>query len=191
VHLTKRGGHAAAGGFSATPETWDAFVTAFAALPRPLPEDRAGALAQPNEVAIDLVLAGRHLEWRLLEEIEGLAPFGAAHGEPVLAVTGLVVGDARRVGADGGHLSMRMKKGHETLDAIAFGLDPERPTPEPGSAVDLVATLESRTFDGDPRLQLRIIDYASTDESPLRLRRRTTEIATSPEPQIDAIPVTS
>jgi single-stranded-DNA-specific exonuclease len=190
-HLAKRGGHAAAGGFSAAPEAWDAFVTAFAALPRPLPEDWPGALAQPNEVAIDLVLSGRHLDWPLLEEIEGLAPFGAAHGEPVLAITGLVVGEARRVGADGSHLSMRMRKGLETLDAIAFGLNPERPTPEPGLAVDLVATLESRTFEGEPRLQLRVLDYASADESPVRLRRRGAAVAGSAAPEGGVLPVAS
>ncbi|HEY7738806.1 MAG TPA: DHH family phosphoesterase, partial [Candidatus Limnocylindria bacterium] len=190
LHLTKRGGHAAAGGFSATPQAWDAFVVAFGALPRPLPEDRPGALARPNEVKIDLVLTGRYLDWALLEEIAGLAPFGAAHEEPVLAVTGLIVGDARRVGTDASHLSMRMRKGLETLDAIAFGLDPERPTPEPGSAIDLVATLESRTFEGEARLQLRLIDYASSAASPLRERRRAgASVAERPEP--DALRVAS
>jgi hypothetical protein len=82
------------------------------------------------------------------------------------------VGDARRVGTDASHLSFRLRKGYETLDAIVFGLDAERPTPEAGMALDVVGTLESRTLDGEPRLQLRLFDYASADASPLVGRRR-------------------
>jgi single-stranded-DNA-specific exonuclease len=129
-------------------------------------------LASPGELRVDLVLPARLLDWALLREIADLAPFGAGHPEPLLAVTGLTVGDARRVGAGDSHLSFRLRKGFETLDAIVFGLDLERPTPEAGMAVDVVGTLESRTLDGEPRLQLRLLDYASTDASPILERRR-------------------
>ena len=87
-------------------------------------------------------------------------------------MTGLTVGDARRVGAGANHVSLRLKRGSETVDAIAFGVEDERETPEPGTALDVVATLESRTFDGEPRLQLRVVDYATADASPLLGRRR-------------------
>jgi hypothetical protein len=53
-------------------------------------------------------------------------------------------------------------------------VDEDRETPEPGTAIDVVGTLESRTFDGEPRLQLRVVDYATTDASPLLGRRRMT-----------------
>jgi single-stranded-DNA-specific exonuclease len=172
-HLTKRGGHAAAGGFSASLETWDAFVAAFEALPRPFPVDTDLPIATPDELAVDLVLNARYVGWPLLAELERLVPYGPGHPEPMLAVTGLIVGDARRVGAGANHLSLRLRRGTETIDAIAFGLDDERETPEAGTAIDVVATLESRTFDGEPRLQLRVVDYATTDSSPLLGRRRT------------------
>jgi hypothetical protein len=90
----------------------------------------------------------------------------------MLAVTGLTVGDARRVGTGANHLSLRLRRGAETIDAIAFGLEEGREMPEPGVALDVVATLESRTFDGEPRLQLRVVDYATADASPLAGRRR-------------------
>jgi single-stranded-DNA-specific exonuclease len=172
TYLVKRGGHRAAGGFSGDPATWDRFVAAWQALPRPLPEGAAIQIGGPGEIPIDLVLPARYLDWSLLREIADLAPFGAGHPEPILAVTGLSVGDARRVGALDSHLSFRLRKGYETLDAIAFGLDADRPTPEPGMAVDVVGTLESRILDGEPRLQLRLIDYASTEGSPILGRRR-------------------
>jgi single-stranded-DNA-specific exonuclease len=171
-HLSKRGGHRAAGGFSMDPGAWDRFVADWEGLDRPLPGDAEMPLAGPGELRVDLVLPARLLDWALLREIADLAPFGAGHPEPLLAVTGLTVGDARRVGAGDSHLSFRLRKGFETLDAIVFGLDLERPTPEAGMAVDVVGTLESRTLDGEPRLQLRLLDYASTDASPILERRR-------------------
>jgi single-stranded-DNA-specific exonuclease len=181
AHLTKRGGHAAAGGFSALPDAWDAFAAAFAALPRPYPPAAAEVVARPGQLTVDLVLSGRHVGWALLGELAQLAPFGPGHQQPMLAVTGLTVASARRVGAGEDHLSLRLRRGLETIDAIAFGVAVERETPPEGTALDVVAYLEARTLEGEPRLQLRVLDYAATDASPLAARRLP---APAPEPLV-------
>jgi single-stranded-DNA-specific exonuclease len=170
--LLKRGGHAGAGGFSVAVGRWDEFVERFGALSRPFP---AGAGVEPEaagRITVDLVLPAAHLGWSLADQIARLAPFGPGHVEPVLAVTGLRVGAARRIGPDGRHLSLRMLRGAESFDAIAFGCPLERPLPEEGSRLDLVGTLERDTFQDQRRLRLRVIDYASADGSPLAARRR-------------------
>jgi single-stranded-DNA-specific exonuclease len=169
--VTKRGGHAAAGGFSVAVGGWDRFVAAFQALPRPFPPASA-EVAPAGRITIDLVLPAAHLGWELAEQIERLAPFGPGHVEPLMAVTGLRVGDARRVGPDGRHLALRMLRGAETFDAIGFGTPADRQLPEEGSLVDLVGTLERDTFQGQPRLRLRVVDYAAISLSPLAERRR-------------------
>ena len=169
--LTKRGGHAAAGGFSLLPESWADFSAAFAALPRPFPADVAAEAVRPGRVVVDLVLPARHLDWTLAGELARLAPYGPGHVEPVLAVTGMVLTEARRVGATEQHVALRMRRGLETFDAIAFGLEPERPLPEPGDEVDLVGTLERDDFGGMPRLRLRVVDFAHRSSSPLMARR--------------------
>jgi single-stranded-DNA-specific exonuclease len=169
--LTKRGGHAAAGGFSLLPESWADFSAAFAALPRPFPADVAAEAERPGRVVVDLVLPARHLDWTLADELARLAPYGPGHVEPVLAVTGMVLTEARRVGATEQHVALRMRRGLETFDAIAFGLDAERPLPEPGDEIDLVGTLERDDFGGMPRLRLRVVDFAHRSSSPLMARR--------------------
>ena len=169
--LTKRGGHAAAGGFSLLPGSWAEFSAAFAALPRPFPVDPAGEAERPGRLVVDLVLPARLLDWTLAGELARLAPYGPGHVEPVLAVTGMRLTSARRVGAAEQHVSLRMRRGLETFDAIAFGLEPERPLPEPGDEVDLVGTLERDDFGGMPRLRLRVIDFAHRASSPLMARR--------------------
>jgi single-stranded-DNA-specific exonuclease len=169
--LTKRGGHAAAGGFSLLPGSWADFSTAFAALTRPFPADAVTEAERPGRVVVDLVLPARLVDWTLSEQLERLAPYGPGHVEPVLAVTGMVLSDARRVGPAEQHVALRMRRGLETFDAIVFGLEAERALPEPGDEVDLVGTLERDDFNGMPRLRLRAVDFADRLASPLLARR--------------------
>ena len=169
--LTKRGGHPAAGGFSLRPSDWPALVAAFSALPRPYPSDPATSPERAGRVAIDLVLPASHLGWPLADELARLSPFGPGHVEPMLAITGLRVAEARRVGVSGDHLSLRLRRGAVVFDAIGFGMPADRPLPEAGAAVDLVCTLERDVFQGVPRLRLRLLDYADAEASPLVARR--------------------
>jgi single-stranded-DNA-specific exonuclease len=171
AHLTKRGGHAAAGGFSLLPAAWPAFVDAFAALARPFPPDAAPEALRPGRQVVDLVLPARHADWTLAGELARLEPFGPGHLEPVLAITGMVLADIRRVGPTQQHVAFRLRRGIETFDAIAFALDADRPLPEAGEAVDLVGTLERDDFGDMPRLRLRVLDFAHAGASPLLARR--------------------
>ena len=178
--LLKRGGHPSAGGFSLRTSDWDAFAAAFGALPRPFPADPGRAAERATALTVDLVLPATHLGWPLAEEIARLAPFGPGHVEPLLAVTGLRVADARRVGAAGDHVALRMRRGDEVFDAIAFGTPTDRPLPESGTALDLVGTLERDLFQGLPRLRIRVADYAESAVSPLAARRRIGSVASLP-----------
>ncbi len=171
VHLTKRGGHAAAGGFSVAPATWPAFLAAFGSLPRPFAAGGGTQVQRPGRQVIDLVLPAGVVDWQLADELGRLAPYGPGHVEPVLAVTGLRVGGTRRIGAREAHVAFRMLRGFETVDAIAFGVDADRMLPEDGTELDLVGTLERDDFGGMPRLRLRVIDYADAAASPLLARR--------------------
>jgi single-stranded-DNA-specific exonuclease len=171
AHLTKRGGHAGAGGFSLRPDAYDDFRAAFSGLARPFPADPQRQPERAGRLVVDLVLPAGHLGWGLADEIERLAPFGPGHPEPILAITGLRVADARRVGADGGHVALKLLRGVETFDAIAFGTSPERQLPAEGSNVDVVGTLQRDTFQGMPRLRIRALDYAEAAASPIAQRR--------------------
>jgi single-stranded-DNA-specific exonuclease len=187
--LLKRGGHPSAGGFSLKIDGWADFAAAFAALPRPFPPDPGRAAERATALTIDLVLPATHLGWPLAEEIARLAPFGPGHVEPLLAVTGLEVAEARRVGANGDHVSLRMRRGAEVFDAIAFGTPPDRPLPEPGIALDLVGTLERDLFQGLPRLRIRVADYAEASVSPLAARRIAATTAALPVGEVAPLEV--
>ncbi len=170
--LTKRGGHAAAGGFSLLEGNWPAFAAAFGTLPRPYPPGRAPNADRGGQLVIDLVLPSSRLDWSLAAQLRRLVPYGPGNVEPLLAVTGMRVAEARRVGATEAHIAFRMRKGLEAFDAVAFGAPAERSLPEPGDGVDLVGTLEQDTFQGIDRLRLRVVDYAHSQVSPLLARRQ-------------------
>ena len=176
-HLSQFGGHAGAGGFSLSTEQWPAFRDAFAALPRPFPAGDRPVLDEPNRVAVDLVLPGSMAGWELLTEFERLAPFGTGNPEPVLAIHGLRVGSARRMGTGDAHVSFRLLRGAETVDAVGFSVGEDAPLPAEGERIDVVATLERDTFRGLPRLRLRLLDWASPSESVITARPRTLAVA--------------
>ena len=169
--LTKRGGHAAAGGFSLLEVNWPAFADAFGTLPRPYPPGRAVHAERVGQLVIDLVLPSSRLDWSLAAQLERLLPYGPGNVEPVLAVTGMRVAEARRIGASEAHIGFRMRKGLEAFDAVAFGAPAERQLPATGDAIDLVGTLERDSFQGIERLRLRVVDYAHSQASPLLARR--------------------
>ena len=70
--LTKRGGHAAAGGFSLLEANWPAFAAAFGTLPRPYPPGQAAHAERAGELVIDLVLPSSRLDWSLAAQLERL-----------------------------------------------------------------------------------------------------------------------
>ena len=169
--LTKRGGHAGAGGFSLGADTWEGFRSAWTEIPRPYPSALAAVTSRGQGIVVDLVLPSRHLTWGIAAQLDRLTPYGPGNVQPVLAVTGMRVREARRVGPSEAHIAFRMRRGPETFDAVAFGAPAERQLPEEGSAIDLVGTLERDVFQGIERLRLRVLDYADTATSPLVARR--------------------
>ena len=170
-HLLKLGGHRAAGGFSLLSERWDIFAEAFRALPRPFPVGAAVSIADPASLVVDLVLPAAHLGWPLCEELERLAPYGPGHPEPRIAISGLVLAEARRSPADEGRLALRFLRGFESFDGVAFDVPSDRPLPTGGTPVDVVASVERGQWIGEPRLRLRVFDFADAEISPLVARR--------------------
>ncbi|MFN2484745.1 MAG: single-stranded-DNA-specific exonuclease RecJ, partial [Candidatus Limnocylindria bacterium] len=186
-HLTKLGGHPGAGGFSLPVERFAAFSSAFESLPGVFPLPLRAASGGPTRPAsspdarsafdVDLVLPANLVGWQLAAEIERLEPFGVGWPEPVLAITGLVVGDVRRAGAEDSHLVLRMLRGYESIDAVAFDTPVQRTLPEVGMRLDIVATIDAGRWMGEPRLRLRVRDYAEAPESPIAARRAVAPVA--------------
>jgi single-stranded-DNA-specific exonuclease len=101
-HLTGFGGHAMAGGLRLPAENVKPFAEAFAAYAA---EHIAPELLTPA-LRIDAEAALAELDYRLVEHLEKLSPFGRGNPRPVVAVRGVeVLSPPQRMGRDGNTVS--------------------------------------------------------------------------------------
>jgi single-stranded-DNA-specific exonuclease len=157
AHLAAFGGHHAAAGVTVTPEQWPAFQAAFAAAAAThlenyqYPAQRIDATVDANALTLDL---GR--------DLKRLAPFGEGNPEPVLAVRPMTVHSRRLVGKN--HLKMSIGNTMTTIDAIGFGLW-DHPAAQ-GALNLLVGVPELNTWNGETRIQLRLLDLNPKMDKP-------------------------
>ena len=99
-------------------------------------------------------------------EIATLAPFGHGNAEPLFLVPHVRVLDARRVGADGAHLTFTVAlESGESVRCIAFGAGAREGELSAMRNADLAATLQRDVWRGDERLQLRVKDFRPAQDS--------------------------
>lgn len=102
--LLRFGGHSAAAGFSILPENVDELRRRLNAL--------AAEVLTPDDfrpvIQIDVPVMLRDITLPLLAELNRLAPYGFGNPAPVLACKNIQVLEARRIGADGSHLKLRV-----------------------------------------------------------------------------------
>lgn len=162
-NFEKFGGHPQACGFTLkTNYTPEEFVTDFAA--------RAGELLKGRELApellIDAELALHDVNWDLLEQIEQLAPFGQNARRPIFAVRDVQVVEARQVGKKNQHLSLTIRSAQGTEHrSIGFTWGEEHSKLPVGKNIDLAFELSADEWNGERRLQLKILDIHYSDET--------------------------
>ncbi|MEC8023513.1 MAG: single-stranded-DNA-specific exonuclease RecJ [Myxococcota bacterium] len=151
--LKQFGGHAHAAGVTLDPEKLPDFRKAFSNAAKSMtPSD----MLEPR-LDLDAEVIFSQIDWRLIDAIETLAPFGAGNREPRFFCRSVRVKDARTVGADGAHLRMVLDQDGHRFPAIAFGRGPDAPTL--GQLIDIAFRPEVNEYKGQISLQLRIIDF--------------------------------
>lgn len=165
--LDHYGGHALAAGLTLPAANVDELrrrlnALAWEAYGPELPQSELfiDAEVAPEELTLDLVAALRRLE-----------PFGEGNPQPLFVCRGLAVVEARGVGtqmevaADGTkhprHLKFRLRARErrvKDLDGIGFGLGGLASQCAPGALLDVAAVPERNLWNGQERLQLRVVD---------------------------------
>ncbi|HXM31779.1 MAG TPA: DHHA1 domain-containing protein, partial [Xanthobacteraceae bacterium] len=160
--LIKGGGHAMAAGLTVARDKLGA-LRAF--LERHLSEPVATARAAESLV-IDAAITARAATATLIETIERAGPFGPGNPEPVFAFPSHGIAYADPVG--NAHVRVRLRSGDGgALNAISFrSLD--RPLGQAllaarGQTMHLAGSLSIDRWQGQERVQLRILDAAPAD----------------------------
>jgi single-stranded-DNA-specific exonuclease len=151
--LERHGGHAAAAGFTVSMENYPALHTRL----RRIAERELKEMELLPTLSIDAEASLSDMNWRLLEQLDRLAPFGYGNREPVFVSRNVLVKVARQVGTE--HVALTVSDGIVVWDAIAFRqkdiLPQLNPTPK---QVDIVYNLTSKVWQDEPRLQLEVKD---------------------------------
>jgi len=148
------GGHPAAAGLTIEPKNIPNFYHDFSqAVVTQLGEPPFYVVLEP-----DLEVESQTINFKLIEQLEKLEPFGQGNPEPLLVMRNVEVQSKRLVGEK--HLKLSL--GQKGLDAIAFDFGtfmhkiPDK--------VDVAFHVERNVFRGNERLQLRIRDIRSSEE---------------------------
>lgn len=153
--FTHFGGHAAAVGLTMPAENIDTL--------REMLNDYIATeqidLSMGSTLVIDESLALPKIDLKLVEEIKKLAPFGTDNPVPHFLVDGNV-GFFKRIGSDQQHVKFSLKNDDSQLDAIGFGFGEEgEEIQQPDTR--FVGDLEINEWNGQKKVQLRLIDFAS------------------------------
>lgn len=152
----KFGGHDQAAGLTIKNERMQNFLERF----RLIVNERLRGVETGPELLIDAEIHPDDLSGELVRIMGQLAPFGEGNPEPIFRLSGLEIMHARTVGKDGKHwkLSLRPAAGSGTFDAVGWSLTAPYPDLGPGDALSIVCQLEENFWNGQTKLQLKLLD---------------------------------
>ncbi len=126
--LIQFGGHKGAAGLKVAEEKIDAFRERFQEVIRGM--KKSGA--DERELVLDARVDFSEMDVPLLEQLEGMAPFGEENPRPLFCASRVeVAGSPGVVGREGEHLKLNLRQFREEREAIGFGMgallkEPER-----------------------------------------------------------------
>jgi len=161
--FVKFGGHRQAAGFSLAGDGVAALRERFeAAVVR-----RIGAEPVPPVLTLDGELGFSRIDAGLVREIELLQPFGPGNPEPIFSSPPVVALTRRTFGGGGDHVvvSLRDESARVTLRGKGWRMAGEIAEAVVGRAVRVAFTPRLDTYDGLPRIELRLKDVRGVDAS--------------------------
>ena len=152
--LIQFGGHKGAAGLKVAEEKIDAFRERFQEVIREM--KKSGA--DERELVLDARVDFSEMDVPLLEQLEGMAPFGEENPRPVFCASRVeVAGSPGVVGREGEHLKLNLRQFREEREAIGFGMgallkEPERLT----GKLDVAFSPGLNRWRGATRVQLEL-----------------------------------
>jgi single-stranded-DNA-specific exonuclease len=158
--LVRHGGHRAAAGLEIERERLEGFGEAFAAHAESVLGDEEPVRCE----RVDAIVRGGELGMELAEELQALAPFGAANPAVSLLLRDARFADRRAMG-EGRHVRFTVLADGARARAVAFGGGASLPVPD-GTPADATFALEVNEWGGvsEPRLVLRHAQPVQSDE---------------------------
>lgn len=112
---------------------------------------------------IDLVCDISDISLQTIEEMNKLAPFGVSNPTPRVMIQGAGYEEARKIGADGNHLKLKLKQAEGTLDVIGFQFGSIHDHLSTDALVSVVGGLSINEWNGIRKPQLMLEDISVED----------------------------
>lgn len=145
------GGHEQAAGLKVSEDNLDAFEKA---LDTYALEKLADDLLTPT-IKVDYTLKANEINYKLLDELSLLEPFGAGHPKPKFIYRGLNIDQNDLIGKNKNHLKLALHDESRVFEGLMFNQD--KPY-EKNQLIDTVVQLERNSFRGVDTIQLMIKD---------------------------------
>ena len=113
------------------------------------------------EIEIDLEMAPGDIDFELAEQLEKMKPFGEGNEEPVFLMKDMEISELKSVGNGSKHLKLSLHSrggSPKVFEAIGFGLADSNSDLKSGSRIDIVFNLSIDEWNGNKKMQLRLID---------------------------------
>ncbi|MFP6603410.1 MAG: DHHA1 domain-containing protein, partial [Pirellulaceae bacterium] len=155
-HLIRHGGHAAAAGLTIEESSLDAFRADFCEYTA----EQVNPVEQVPEVTIDAESQLSELTLNTLEQIEQLAPFGAANPRPILCASEVEVVGPKRMGGGGRHMTVSFQQHGVKLRAVAFGQgDWTEELDQLTGPIDIAYRPVINEFRGRRTVEMQLVDW--------------------------------
>ena len=154
-HLKTFGGHAMAGGLRIDREKLEDFTAAMLAYAG----DHVATeqLSPPLRIDAEASLSG--LSYNVVEHISRLAPFGQGNPPPVLAMRRCrMLSAPRRMGRNGGTVSLMLSQGQASLRAVGFGMGELADALVGVGEIDVAAQPVLNQYNGHTTVELQLQD---------------------------------
>jgi len=150
----KFGGHKYAAGFSIAEKDISLFKNEIEALAA---EDITEAELEAK-INIDSVVDAKKIDFKTIDEISLMAPFGCGNPRPKFVLRNLKLDSFRYVGKNGKHLKASFSESNRVFDAIGFNMDKYSSFLKKNQRMDVAFNLEKNVFRNVQSIQLNLKD---------------------------------
>jgi single-stranded-DNA-specific exonuclease len=151
--LESYGGHFYAAGLTMSPENVQAFRHRFEeVVSTTISED-----SLTPEITIDACIGFADINPALYRIICQMEPFGPENMRPVFVARNVYETGFSRIVKEN-HIKFSLKQGTTVMDGIGFGMSEKFSLLQPNIPVDVVFTLDENEWQGNKKIQLRVID---------------------------------
>ncbi|OGV61368.1 MAG: single-stranded-DNA-specific exonuclease RecJ [Lentisphaerae bacterium RIFOXYA12_FULL_48_11] len=155
--LVSFGGHRMAAGLSIKKNCYEDFCLRFNQLCMAKLKD----LDLSRVYHVDTWVDFREVDYKLLEYVNKLKPFGLSNPAPVFGTKCVdIIGSPKKIANK--HLKMTLASGGTQFEAIAFEMGDRAP---PSGSIDVLFSLQENTYMGRNSLQLNIKDFRAAEKS--------------------------